>query len=412
MVGLQKEIIQEKTICYHCGEECPDHSVSKGNIYFCCEGCKVVYEILEENNLCNYYAIDQTPGSTRKNPFLKNKFEYLDDTDLIKQLTEFSNETISKTTFYIPDMHCSSCIWLLEHLFKFNEAILDSKVNFLKKQLSVTYLHNGISLRGIVELLTSIGYEPSINLSDIETEKIKYSGKQLYAKIGIAGFAFGNVMLLSFPEYLSIDASSEGLKHTFAFIIFILSLPVLFYCSSDFFISAYKGVQKKIINIDVPLSIGIIALFGKSTYHIFTFTGPGYMDSFTGLIFFLLIGKIFQNKTFELLNFDRNYKSYFPIAVTIKKEGNEKIIPLEKLQLKDRIIIRNQELIPADSILINGEGNIDYSFVTGESIPIPKVNGDMVFAGGKQSGSTIELEVVKDVSQSYLTRLWNTSGEK
>lgn len=412
MIDILETNIEKIITCYHCGEDCPDLNVSKGELFFCCDGCKVVYEILEENNLCDYYSLEQNPGTTRKNPFLKNKFEYLDDKDLIAQLIDFRNDKISKVNFNIPGMHCSSCIWLLENLFKLNQAILDSKVNFLNKQLSITFNQNQISLRGVVELLASIGYEPEINLSDIEKDKIVNTNKKLYAKIGIAGFAFGNVMLLSFPEYLSIDASSEGLKNTFAFIIFLLSLPVLFYCSSDFFVSAYKGLKKKFINIDVPLSIGIIALYGKSTYHIFTFSGPGYMDSFTGLIFFLLIGKIFQNKTFEILNFDRNYKSYFPISVTVKKEGKEKIIPLSKLQVKDRIIIRNQELIPADSILIKGEGNIDYSFVTGESIPVPKINGEMVFAGGKQSGSTIELEVVKEVSQSYLTRLWNTSGEK
>ncbi|MCK5075730.1 MAG: HAD-IC family P-type ATPase, partial [Calditrichia bacterium] len=131
------------------------------------------------------------------------------------------------------------------------------------------------------------------------------------------------------------------------------------------------------------------------------------MDSFTGLVFLLLIGKLFEKKTYDTLSFDRDYKSYFPVSVTRKTSEGDKVIPLEKLQLKDRIVIRNGELIPADSVMINGEAFIDYSFVTGESSPVKKVSGEIIYAGGKQVGATIEIDVIKEVSQSYLTQLWN-----
>jgi Cu+-exporting ATPase len=127
----------------------------------------------------------------------------------------------------------------------------------------------------------------------------------------------------------------------------------------------------------------------------------------TGLIFFLLIGKVFQSKTYDALNFERNYKSYFPVSVTVKNDGKEKNIPVSKLSTGDRIIIRNNELVPADSILFLGNANIDYSFVTGESAPVLKVAGEIIYAGGRQLGSVIELEVIRTVSQSYLTQLWN-----
>ncbi|MBK6876423.1 MAG: HAD-IC family P-type ATPase [Ignavibacteria bacterium] len=131
------------------------------------------------------------------------------------------------------------------------------------------------------------------------------------------------------------------------------------------------------------------------------------MDSLAGLVFFLLIGKLFQSKTYESINFERDYKSYFPISVTCNKKGTETCIPVSKLNVGDRIIIRNNEIIPVDAILFSGEGYIDYSFVTGESIPEQKVLGEIIYAGGKHLGSAIELEVLRTVSQSYLTQLWN-----
>lgn len=367
----------------------------------------MVYQVLNDNNLCNYYTYDNHPGSTQKNTISKNKYEFLDDLEISNQLLDFSDTKLSTVTFFIPDMHCASCIWLLENLSRLNHAIQNSRVNFLSKKLTITFLTQEVTLRKIAELLATIGYEPLISLEDLEKKSESTSHRKLYYKIGIAGFSFGNIMLLSFPEYLAIDASSEVLKQTFAYVILLLSLPVFFYCSWDYFESAYKGLKQKFINIDVPLAIGILALFGRSVYEVLMGYGPGYMDSFAGLIFFLLLGKIFQQKTFDVLNFERNYKSYFPISVTLRKGKEERIIPLSKLKVGDRLFIKNGELIPADSILFHGNGNIDYSFVTGESVLVNKTPGEKLFAGGKQVGSKIEIEVLKDVSQSYLTQLWN-----
>lgn len=398
-----------KLKCYHCGEECENEHIRIDDKFFCCEGCKLVYQLLAENNLCDYYSLNEQPGKTQNKNLFKKKYEFLDDEDLKKQLLEFTDDKISTISFFIPDMHCSSCIWLLENLYKINSGILSSKVNFLEKRISITFNHYEISLRQLVELLASIGYEPQINLNET-TEKSKSNyNKKLYYKLGIAGFAFGNIMLLSFPEYLSIDASSELLRKVFSGFIILLSIPVFFYCAIDYFISAYKGLRKKIINIDFPLSLGIIVLYLRSLYEIIFQFGAGYMDSFAGLIFFLLLGKLFQNKTYETLNFERDYKSFFPISVTIKKDGEEKSIPLSKLKVKDKIIIRNNELIPADSYLLKGNANIDYSFITGEAEPIQKNVGELIYAGGKQIGGILELEISKEVSQSYLTKLWNQS---
>ena len=393
-------------ICYHCGQDCPDGSIRLEDKYFCCNGCKTVYEILNQNQLCNYYNLEKNPGIS-PSAISDKKYDYLDEKDVIEKLADFRDDKITSLTFYIPQMHCSSCIWLLENLYKLNSAVLQSKVNFVRKELSVRFLHDKLSLKELVKLLASIGYEPQISLDSVEQKKDQHSNRHLYYKIGIAGFCFGNIMLFSFPEYFSIDITESFLKKFFSYLNLILALPVFFYSASDYFISAFKGLRRKVVNIDVPISLGILVLFIRSAYEILFNIGSGYFDSMTGLIFFLLIGKILQEKTYDALNFERDYKAYFPLSVTIKQNELEKSIPVSKLMIGNRILIRKNEIIPADSILINGEGIIDYSFVTGESNPVSKVSGEMIFAGGRQLGGAIELEVIKEVSQSYLTRLWN-----
>ncbi len=400
------EILKSEIICYHCGDNCKDKSIFIDEKVFCCSGCKTVYEILNQGELCTYYSYEQNPGISPKN-FESKRFDYLDDVSTVSKLLIFNDDKISIITFFIPQMHCSSCIWLLENLFKLNPAITNSTVNFVRKELSVKYFHEKVSLKDVVILISSIGYEPQINLDSAEKKIQKKSNKDLYYKVGVAGFCFGNIMMFSFPEYFSITVSDGLLKSFFGYLNLVLSLPVFFYSASDYFISAYKGLRKKIINIDVPLSLGILVLFIRSAYELLFLNQAGYFDSLAGLVFFLLIGKILQEKTYDAMNFERDYKAYFPLSVTIKQNEIEKSIPVANLMVGNRIIIRQNEIVPADSILMNGDGFIDYSFVSGESHPVNKVSGEMIYAGGRQKSGLIELEVIKEVSQSYLTQLWN-----
>ncbi|KUO61169.1 ATPase [bacterium BRH_c32] len=406
MNSTEEKSISEKLVCYHCGDNCPDDKIHIDNKIFCCNGCKSVFSILNNNDMCTYYSISDAPGINKKDENKRN-YDFLDDPDIKTKFVDISDDRISKAIFSIPQMHCSSCIWILENLNRLDNDILSSQVNFLQKSLSVTY-NNKTSLKKIVTLLDSIGYEPLLNLEEKRDSKNSSELRKLYYKIGIAGFCFGNIMMLSFPEYLSISPQdSAGLDTLFNYLNILLSIPVFFYSGSEYLISAYKSLKNKIVNIDVPIALGIIVLFLRSLVEIIFFSNAGYLDSMTGLVFFLLLGKLFQTKTYDALNFERNYKSYFPLGITIRKNNSETTIPVEKIEVGDRLIIRNGELIPVDSVLIKGNGTIDYSFVTGEALPVKKEQGEIIYAGGKQTGGAIEIESIKEISQSYLTRLWN-----
>ncbi len=404
--------MSEKIECIHCGEDCGKSPIVWEGKNFCCEGCKTVYQLLNENKLSNYYDMYDAPGIKVEVQDFGQKYAYLDNEEIKKQLIYFQEGDYSKVKFYIPDIHCSSCIWLLENLFQLDKAITQSSVNFVKKEVDITFKNTEISLRKVVELLASIHYIPNISMESVQGEKNKGENKTLIIKIGIAGFVFGNTMLLSMPDYIpGGELLEQNFKSFFGYISLLLSLPIVFYAGNDYILSAYKNLKHKIVNIDFPISLGILTIFFESAYEIITATGTGYMDSLAGLVFFLLIGKWYQNKTYQALSFERDYKSYFPIAVTKIGENGEEIIPLNSIKVGDQIIVHNQELIPADGILTKGEANINYSFVTGESKPVFKRSGDELYAGGKQIGSTIVVEVVKEVMQSKLTQLWNQNDK-
>jgi Cu+-exporting ATPase len=396
----------ENKSCFHCGDDCGIHPIIVNDKSFCCKGCKTVYEIFSENELTCYYDLQHSPGTIPKE--VAGKYDFLAQDNIIEKLTEFRSDTLEIVTLYIPHIHCSSCIWILENLNKLNTHISDSQVNFGKKTVRVSYNSEKTNLKDVVLLLCSIGYEPYISLEDFQSGK-KHVNRTLIYKLGVAGFGFGNIMFLSFPEYFEVNEYwLEQYKHLFRWLMFALSLPIVFYSAQDYFISAYKGLKSKLLNIDVPIALGITVLFLRSTIEIIFDLGSGFFDSLAGLVFFLLVGKYFQQKTYDFLSFERDYKSYFPIAITkIDRDGLEDSIQVYDIKKGDRLLIRNEELIPVDGILINGRGKIDYSFVTGESQPVTKASGDKLFAGGKQTSGVIELEALKSVEQSYLTQLWS-----
>ncbi len=406
---MAKEKTTTKTSCYHCGEPCEANAIAIDEKSFCCQGCKAVYQLLNSHDLDTYYTIEQNPGiKTSDQSFNHDRFAYLDDLSIKSKLYEFSDDSVNRITFYIPQMHCSSCLWLLENLYRLNDGVHSSRVVFLEKKLTVVFDETKLTLSKLAALLASLGYEPTINLDNLKDKSDPKTNRSLSYKLAVAGFSFANIMLFSFPEYLdSTGEVASDLKELFWYLNIFLSLPVLFYSSNEFLISAYKGLKQKVINMDVPISMGIIILFLRSLYEVLIANQAGYFDSFAGLVFFLLIGRAFQKKTYDTLSFDRDYKSFFPLSVTCLKNKIEETIPITKLEIGDKIIIRNQELIPADSILMDAQGMIDYSFVTGEANPVQKKNGDLLYAGGRLIGKSIIAEIVKEVSQSYLTQLWN-----
>ncbi len=406
--------LQEKQIlCYHCGDNCRDEQIHFDNKNFCCIGCKTVFEILSENDLCNYYDLEKSPGITLKNRDFGEKYNYLENNEIQDSLLDFREGQTAKVNFYIPAIHCSSCIWLLENLYKLKEGIRYSRVDFSEKEVFIDYNPSIVTLKEVVTTLASIGYEPYISLERETRKKHKSVNRELLIKIGVSGFCFGNIMLLSFPEYFGFEGIDDIVIQQFiSWLNVILALPVVFYCSTDYLKSAFTGLKQKYINIDVPISLGIITLFIVSVVHVTFRIGPGYLDSLSGLLFFLLIGRWIQNKTYEGLSFERDYRSYFPLAVTQVIHNTHKTVPVRDLRQKDVVRIRNNEILPTDSILLSKEASIDYSFVTGESEPVKKSKNDLIYAGGRQIGSSIELEVQKTVSQSYLTQLWNNEAFK
>lgn len=397
-----------ETLCYHCGDDCKSQPIEFSDKSFCCQGCLSVYQLLNSNNMDEYYCLNQQPGQKIES-LPKEKFAFLEEESVIDKLLLFRNKEQAQVSFYLPQMHCSSCLWLLENLSAISENIIYSQVNFNSKTLKVSFKINQLSLRQLAELLAHLGYEPVIDLNKEKSNADKYNSKRAYLKLGVTGFCFANLMMIAFPEYLGLDPVSQPkLAMGFKAVSILLSIPVVFYGASEFFVNAWYSFRQRYLNIDAPIALAIAVTWLRSMYEIFSQTGPGFFDSMSGIVFFMLLGRTIQNRSRTTLKFNRDFKSYFPIAVTGIKNGERSLIKLEDIKEHDTLLIHHQEVVPTDCLLSKGKAKIDYSFVSGEDKPEMPEKSEVIYAGGRNVGETIEVISVKPFNQNSFTQLWNS----
>lgn len=407
---MKTERTQKLTLCTHCGDTCYTNRITIDNKIFCCEGCRNVYSLLNEYNLCDYYDLNVRPG-TKQASARYDRFAFLDQEDIAAQLIRYRDNRQCQVIFYLPQIHCSSCLWLLENIRRIEPGILESRVHFTRKEVFISYDPSSLTLRAVVETLARIGYEPHLSFENLTSAPVSNIDRTRWYKIGLAGFAFANIMMLSLPEYLSGSSQVEPLlQKAFTAISILLSIPVITWAASEFFVSAWNGLKNRYLNIDAPVALALAITFGRSMYEIFWMNGPGYLDSMSGIVFFMLIGRWLQDRTWQTISFDRDFKSFFPVAVQLKKDGKDEPVPIDRIRANDVFTVHHGEIIPVDAILSKGKASIDYSFVTGESLPVPVATGEIVYAGGRQTGGALELVAIREVSQSWLTNLWNKAG--
>lgn len=158
--------------CYHCGDECGKDQVEFDHKSFCCLGCKTVYEILNQNSLMEFYELNKTPGIKPKSGG-GHQFDFLNTPQIFEKIIDFDDDGTTLVTFFIPVIHCSSCVWVLESLQDLHPAIQFSHVNFPQRKVQISYRSDELKLADLAQFLANLGYKPSINLENLDKKEQK-----------------------------------------------------------------------------------------------------------------------------------------------------------------------------------------------------------------------------------------------
>jgi Cu+-exporting ATPase len=396
------------TLCRHCNEPCRTGSIACDTGNFCCAGCEAVFTVLHRAGLDAFYTCDVQPGTSQQLASGRDalRFSALDDAAVVDRLVTFSRPDMARVTFSVPSIHCSSCIWLLEQLWRFDDGIIRSEVDLFRRTIRVDFRPHATTLRRIAERLAAIGYEPSISPEDA-TRTTASARRRLHLQLGVAGFAFGNIMLFSIPRYANGAPLDPTFQHLFDALNLLFATPVLLFSAAPYFQTAWEALRRRSMAIEVPVAIGLGALYLRSVLDIGTGRGEGFLDSFSGLVFFLLCGRLVQHKVFDSIAFDRTYRSFLPLSVRVQRGDDFALAPLDRVTRGDTIEVRPGEVVPADAELLDRPGRVDYAFVTGEQVPVAVERGETVRAGGRAMGDVLRLRLLTDVCHSHLASLWN-----
>lgn len=315
-----------------------------------------------------------------------------------------SQASLTTQRWVLPDMHCVQCVRSLETLPERMEGVWKSEVHFPSKSVRVSFDPARITEDELETQFRTMGFPP-LPHHDASTTHIH---RPLIARLAVAGFAFGNVMMMSLADYVGGPTFRDsGFEYGFKVWSMVLTLPVLLFSAAPFFQRAWAGIRQRSMNLDMPVALGILTLTAQSLW----MDGLGYFDSLAGLVFFLLLGQWYQNRSQARLMREHSLDEWLPVKVTqVQEDGQENLVPLAALNAGMTLRLLHGEIVPADGRLTSPEATLDLAFLNGESMPKTVKSGQTIQAGSRNVGASFHLVVDKAVNQSELMRMWNSEA--
>jgi Cu2+-exporting ATPase len=386
--------------CYHCEQPLPKDEVFTTLILgedrqLCCIGCQAVAETIIENGLEDYYRF-------RTEPALKAEPErsILPDLDIFNDQSVQESFVIEKgnerqAQLSLQGVSCPACAWLIERQLSKLGGIAKIAVNVGSRRATVSWDDSQLELSDIFKAIENIGYRAQPFQPDQHEKLYVQQNKRLLTRLGIAGLMSMQVMMLTFGIYFGVFGDLEAVTLSyFQWTSLLLSLPVVFYSAREFYVSAFRVVKAKAVNMDVPISLAICGLFTASFISTFQQSGETYYESVCMFIFLLLVSRYLEHKSrHKSAQISANSVSHIPITATVLEEGHQSTLLANKLAIGQRVLVKAGETIPIDGIIVDGRSNIDESTLSGEFLPVTKNKGDKVFGGTINQSSPIEIEV-------------------
>jgi Cu+-exporting ATPase len=370
--------------------------------YFCCKGCQGVYHLLQDEHLDSFY--DKLGNKTIAPP-LHTSLDDLgkfDTPSFYKTYVKEDEDGFCKVDLIIEGIHCAACIWLNEKVLHDMDGIIEANINFTNNKAKIVWDEESVKLSKIIEKIRSIGYNAYAYDSNVAEEKANKSKRDYFIRMMVAVFATMNIMMLSVAKYTGFFTGiSSEVKHLIHIGEFILTTPVLLYSGWIFYKGAYFGLKNRILNMDFLVASGATLTYIYSLYILFGGAGESYFDSVTMIITFVLVGKYLEvlGKKGAVDTLDK-IKSQIPLYATVIKEDKKEEIAIEDIQIGDTIEIKDGEKASVDGIVISGQSSFNESSMTGESLPVSKAKGDVVYSGTLNTGSLIRYEATKTYEDS------------
>ncbi len=302
----------------------------------------------------------------------------------------------------LPGIHCAACISDVERALERHPGVEKARVNLTLRRVNVTA--PGMAADDLIPLIEAVGYEAhELDPSALSATSADREGRNLLMRLGVAGFAMMNVMILSVAVWSGADAATRDLFH---WISAAIALPTVAFAGQPFFASAWRGVKHGRLGMDFPISLALVLASAMSVYETIHSGPHAYFDGVVSLCFFLLIGRYLDNRARAVARSAAQELTALevPRATRLGTEGEEQVAVAD-LRPGDLVLVRPGARVPADGEVSLGHSEIDRSLLSGESIPVAAGPGSILSAGEVNLTGPLTLKVTAAGRDSSLSRL-------
>ncbi|HHX8352249.1 heavy metal translocating P-type ATPase metal-binding domain-containing protein [Vibrio alginolyticus] len=401
--------------CYHCGEDVPANTDFKVEILgeirdMCCPGCETVAQTIVDSGLVSYYQYRTAPAE--KADLVPEQLQALIHYDNADVQSEFvrNRENVSEVTLSLEGVSCAACAWLIEKQVSNTAGLVSIRVNTTTNRALLAWDKTQVRLSELLSVIHKLGYKAAPFEADKQEASYHRMMKQYLYRLGIAGLATMQVMMLAVALYLEVFGDLEPeFKSYFRWVSLIFATPVLLYSALPFYLNAWRSIKGRTLGMDVPVSIALIFAYVASLVATVTEQGEVFFESISMFTFFLLVGRFLEMRARrKAAAASGNLLKLIP-AIATTLDGDQ--IPVKTLKVGDRIRVLPGEHIPADGKVISGRIHIDESMLTGESVHVVKREGDVVYAGTLNGDESFELEVVSSKADSMISNIVRLQDE-
>ncbi|KJY82410.1 ATPase P [Vibrio galatheae] len=401
--------------CYHCGEDVPANTDFKVEILgemreMCCPGCETVAQTIVDSGLVSYYQYRTAPAE-RANlvPEQLQALIHYDNDEVQSEFVRNNNDN-PEVTLSLDGVSCAACAWLIEKQVSSKKGVLSIRVNTTTNRAILAWDKSKIKLSDILSSIHQLGYKAAPFEADKQEASYHQQMKQYLYRLGIAGLATMQVMMLAVALYLEVFGDLEPeFKNYFRWVSLIFATPVMLYSALPFYLNAWRSIRGRTLGMDVPVSIAMIFAYCASLVATVTEQGEVFFESISMFAFFLLVGRFLEMRARrKAAAASGNLLKLIP-AIANKLNGDQ--VPVKTLKVGDQIRVLPGEHIPADGKIITGRVHIDESMLTGESLPVVKSKGDFVFAGTLNGEESFELEVTSSKADSMISNIVRLQDE-
>ena len=401
--------MNKEQACYHCGEMVPTNSrflveILGSSRAMCCPGCEAVAQTIVSSGLTSYYQFRTQPAE--RADLVPNSLSHLQHYDDIQIQSEFvsSQDGLDSITLAIEGISCPACAWLIEKRLATLKGLKWVRVNTTTSRALIRWHTEEIKLSEILETIHRLGYTAAPFEPDQQEQAYQKEAKRYLYRLGIAGIASMQVMMLAVALYFEVFGGLEPeMKSYLRWVSLIFATPVLVYSAFPFYHNAWRNLKGKTLGMDIPISLALILAYLASAYATIQETGEVFFESIAMFTFFLLLGRFLEvraRRTASIVT-----ANLIKLVPTVAKKTSGESVAVSKLKVGDTITVLPGERIPSDGDLLSPLAYIDESMLTGESRPVKKTQSDQVYAGTLNGNEALTICVSQEKNNSAVSHI-------